>query len=65
MSSMSGYCTFTATARPSRSTPRYTWPMDAAAMGGHTGYAVVPGTDALRDTVAARIQDRTGVATSR
>lgn len=39
--------------------------MDRAATGGHTGYAVVPGTDALRDTVAARIQSRTGVATSR
>jgi len=39
--------------------------MNKAAMGGHTGYAVVPGTDALRDTVAARIQARTGVPTSR
>ncbi|MHA6262087.1 pyridoxal phosphate-dependent aminotransferase [Arenibacterium sp. CAU 1754] len=39
--------------------------MDASARGGHTGYAMVPGTDALRDTVAARVQARTGVATSR
>lgn len=39
--------------------------MDRAAMGGHTGYAEVPGTDALRDTVAARIAERTGVPTSR
>ena len=39
--------------------------MDRAAMGGHTGYAVVPGTDDLRDAVAARIQSRTGVPTHR
>ena len=39
--------------------------MDAAARGGHTGYAMVPGTSALRDRVAARLQERTGVATTR
>lgn len=39
--------------------------MNASAVGGHTGYAEVPGTVALRDTVAARIQDRTGVPTTR
>ncbi len=39
--------------------------MHSAALAGHTGYAAVPGTDALRDTVAARVQDRTGVATTR
>ena len=39
--------------------------MHKAAMGGHTGYAMVPGTDALRDTVARRIADRTGVPTTR
>ena len=39
--------------------------MHKAAMGGHTGYAMVPGTDALRDTVAQRIADRTGVPTTR
>ena len=39
--------------------------MHKAALGGHTGYAMVPGTDALRDLVAARITDRTGVPTSR
>ncbi|MGJ8545223.1 MAG: pyridoxal phosphate-dependent aminotransferase [Sulfitobacter sp.] len=39
--------------------------MHRAAMGGHTGYAAVPGTDALRDTVAARVQARTGVPTTR
>jgi arginine:pyruvate transaminase len=39
--------------------------MHRSAMGGHTGYANVPGTDALRDTVAARVQARTGVPTTR
>ncbi len=39
--------------------------MDASAKGGHTGYAMVPGTDVLRDTVAKRLSDRTGVATTR
>lgn len=39
--------------------------MDRAATGGHTGYALVPGIAALRDTVAARIEARTGVPTTR
>lgn len=39
--------------------------MHDAATGGHTGYAMVPGVDALRDEVAARIETRTGVATDR
>ncbi len=39
--------------------------MDLSARSGHTGYAMVPGTDLLRDTVAARVQMRTGVPTSR
>ncbi len=39
--------------------------MHASAMGGHTGYAMVPGDDTLRDTVAARVQARTGIATGR
>ncbi len=39
--------------------------MHRAALGGHTGYASVPGTTALRDTVAARVQSRTGVPTTR
>lgn len=39
--------------------------MHASAMGGHTGYAMVPGVASLRDAVAARVQARTGVATSR
>ncbi len=37
--------------------------MHDAAMEGHTGYAMVPGTDTLRRTVAERIETRTGVAT--
>lgn len=39
--------------------------MHRSASGGHTGYAMVPGTDALRDAVAARLTARTGVHTTR
>ncbi|MDB2577474.1 aminotransferase class I/II-fold pyridoxal phosphate-dependent enzyme [Tateyamaria sp.] len=39
--------------------------MHASALGGHTGYAMVPGTDALRDSVARRTTKRTGVKTTR
>jgi len=39
--------------------------MHRAAMGGQTGYASVPGIPALRDAVAARVQERTGVPTTR
>lgn len=39
--------------------------MHRAAMAGHTGYAAIPGTARLRDAVAARVQARTGVPTSR
>jgi len=39
--------------------------MHRSASGGHTGYAMVPGVDALRDAVAARVGARTGVATTR
>ncbi|MBY5932345.1 aminotransferase class I/II-fold pyridoxal phosphate-dependent enzyme [Tateyamaria omphalii] len=39
--------------------------MHRSAMGGHTGYAMVPGTDALRDMVARRTSERTGVPTTR
>lgn len=39
--------------------------MDRAARGGATGYAAIPGTDALRDRVAARVQAATGVPTTR
>ena len=38
--------------------------MDESAKGGHTGYASVPGTPALREAIAARIQDATGVPTT-
>ena len=39
--------------------------MHASALGGHTGYAMVSGTDALRDSVARRTTERTGVKTTR
>ncbi|WP_172295858.1 pyridoxal phosphate-dependent aminotransferase [Pseudoruegeria sp. HB172150] len=39
--------------------------LHAAARAGHTGYASVPGTNALRDAIAARVTERTGVATAR
>lgn len=39
--------------------------MHKAAKAGHTGYAMVPGVDALRDAVAARVAKQTGVPTSR
>lgn len=38
--------------------------MHQSARGGHTGYALVPGIQALRDAVAARVQSRTGVPTT-
>lgn len=38
--------------------------MHCSAKGGHTGYAMVPGTDSLRRTVAERVQARTGVPTA-
>ena len=48
-----------------RTDPSILEAMDLSARQGHTGYAMVPGTDQLRDTVAARIQGQTGVATTR
>ncbi len=39
--------------------------MHRSALGGHTGYAAVPGTAALRDAVAKRVTERTGVPTKR
>ena len=48
-----------------RTDPSILAAMHRSAMGGHTGYAMVPGIDTLRDTVAARGADRTGVATTR
>ncbi|MGJ8624713.1 MAG: pyridoxal phosphate-dependent aminotransferase [Yoonia sp.] len=38
--------------------------MHTSAIGGHTGYAAIPGTPALRKAVADRIQTRTGVPTA-
>ncbi|MBO9472410.1 pyridoxal phosphate-dependent aminotransferase [Shimia sp. R10_1] len=38
--------------------------MDQSARGGHTGYAMVPGTQELREAVAARLTERTGVPTT-
>ncbi|NVO55363.1 pyridoxal phosphate-dependent aminotransferase [Rhodobacteraceae bacterium B1Z28] len=48
-----------------RTDPSILQAMDLSARDGHTGYAMVPGTDLLRDTVAARVQMRTGVPTTR
>ena len=39
--------------------------MYRAALEGHTGYASIPGTDGLRDRIAARTERLTGVATGR
>lgn len=48
-----------------RTEPEILDAMHASARGGHTGYAALPGTDALRDAVASRVAARTGVATTR
>ena len=47
-----------------RTDPKILAAMHQSAVGGHTGYASVPGTPDLRRTVAARVQERTGVPTS-
>lgn len=39
--------------------------MHRAAVGGHTGYAAIPGTVELRDAIAKRVTERTGVPTRR
>ncbi|WP_375258386.1 pyridoxal phosphate-dependent aminotransferase [Citreimonas sp.] len=39
--------------------------MHKAALAGHTGYAMVPGTPALRDAIAARVTTRTRAETAR
>ena len=46
-----------------RTDPSILEAMHRSAMGGHTGYASVPGVRQLRETVAARVQARTGVQT--
>ncbi len=48
-----------------RTEPEILNAMHASALSGHTGYSAMPGTDALRDAIAQRINDRTGVPTSR
>lgn len=48
-----------------RTDPSILAAMNESATGGHTGYAMVPGTALLRDTIAARVQARTGVPTTR
>ena len=48
-----------------RTEPAILEAMHASAIGGHTGYAALPGTDSLRDAVASRVQTRTGVPTTR
>ncbi|WP_300513512.1 pyridoxal phosphate-dependent aminotransferase [Aliiroseovarius sp.] len=47
-----------------RTAPAILEAMQAAAQGGHTGYAIVPGVSELRRAVAARLQARTGVPTT-
>jgi len=47
-----------------RTDPTILAAMHQSALGGHTGYASVPGTPELRSAVAARVQERTGVPTS-
>jgi len=47
-----------------RTVPAILDAMHSAALGGHTGYAAVPGTADLRAAIANRIQSRTGVATT-
>ena len=48
-----------------RTDPSILAAMGASARGGHTGYASVPGIPALRDAVAARISQQSGVPTTR
>ena len=48
-----------------RTDPAILTAMHGAAMGGHTGYASVPGTPELRDAVAAKVQAQSGVPPSR
>ena len=38
--------------------------MHGSARGGNTGYAAVPGSQALREEIASRVEARTGVSTS-
>ena len=46
-----------------RTDPAILEAMDQAARSGHTGYAAIPGMHELREAVAKRVQEQTGVAT--
>ncbi|MEK6217076.1 MAG: aminotransferase class I/II-fold pyridoxal phosphate-dependent enzyme [Boseongicola sp.] len=48
-----------------RTEPEILNAMHSSALSGNTGYSNVPGTDALRDAIAKRVSERTGVPTSR
>lgn len=48
-----------------RTDPSILKAMYDSAVGGHTGYAIVPGISALRDEVAARVETQSGVPTRR
>lgn len=48
-----------------RTDPSILKAMYESAVGGHTGYAIVPGISALRDEVAARVEAQLGVPTRR
>lgn len=48
-----------------RTDPSILKAMYDSALGGHTGYAIVPGIRALRDEVAARIEAQSGIPTRR
>ncbi|OSQ52124.1 pyridoxal phosphate-dependent aminotransferase [Marivita geojedonensis] len=48
-----------------RTDPSILKAMYESAVGGHTGYAIVPGISALRDEVAARVEAQSGVPTRR
>lgn len=47
-----------------RTDPRILEAMDRAARAGHTGYSAVPGTQDLREAIAKRVTERSGVATT-
>lgn len=47
-----------------RTAPAILDAMHSAARAGHTGYAAVPGTRALREAIADRVAARTGIPTS-
>lgn len=47
-----------------RTEPEILEVMHQSALGGHTGYPDLPGTNALRRAIAARIEERTGVKTA-